>query len=75
MSVALIFLLLFFALYGAVAGAIVWHLHIYAFSRSASWAIKIFITLAIICALAALTLFWHVPWENMSLMITNTLRP
>ncbi len=66
-----ILLILFLVGYFAFASTIIWHLKVYAFSRSAKWMIKFFITLAITLSVLSLVFFWAVNWEQVTSFYSN----
>ncbi|MBI2609766.1 hypothetical protein HYW53_01145 [Candidatus Giovannonibacteria bacterium] len=65
MALAFIFLMIFFAAYFIFAGAIIYHLKIYAFSRSANWMVNLFLVVSALLAVLAIIVFWKINWPEL----------
>ena len=59
-----IILIALFMGYAAFTAAIIWHLKVYAFSRSAKWMVRLFVALALLLAVSSLVFFSVINWDK-----------
>lgn len=64
MTLGWVLLVLFLAAYFVFAGAIVYHLKVYAFSKTAKLVTRLFLIIAISLSILSLVFFYSVNWQN-----------